>query len=318
MKIFHRYSNVPDLTPIRGDFINELNILKAIKTFAQVTNNPKEKCDLYYVRHNSSLFKSLPHPKVYFASPYDQDSFNRADAIATFSSEWTRRLKEGIPYTAGCNIKINKPIITLQQVIDDSLFMPMQGHLKTKKIRRMFGNGFIIGHFGKMRPTNFPHTFLKILPELKKKYPHINVIFSDKTGVESSLIKQFSFSYNDMPYALSACDLLLFPYWAAAGHYSGALRTKEALACGVPITSPRFVAREEELGKDYELFYPIGGKNHFRKDVTKGLLDIISLMIENDGLRKSIGQRLYQRSKYYGIKVSGERIERDFEKVIKS
>jgi len=322
MKIFHRYSNSPNLTYTRGDYISELNILKAMKKFAYVDSNPTTKHDLYYVRSNAKLFKKLPHPKIYFASPYDYASFKQADAIVTFSKEWTRRLKEGVPNTAGCSMRITNPIITLQQVIDDSLFKPMQSSYMTKKLRNVFGkeDDFIIGHFGKMRPTNFPHTFLKVLPMLKKEHPNIKILFSDIAGIPSkylkSSIKQFKFEYHKIPYALSACDLLLFPYWSAAGRYSGALRIKEAMACGVPIVTAKFEARVEELGNDYPYYTGIFGKKHSTKEAINDMFNIISKAIEDNDLRKQTGIEISNRSKFYGIIPSAKRIETDFKQVI--
>jgi glycosyltransferase involved in cell wall biosynthesis len=317
VKIFYQYAKAKTLTPDRGDFINEINIIKALKRFSTVIYaNRSVKCDVHYVRANPTLFKKLPNPKVYFASPYNKIAFRQADAIATFSQAWTDRLRAG-KYTAGCEEKITKPIITLHQVIDTDFFKPYnKSNLKVKKIRRHLGGGFIIGQFGKMRNTNFPHTFLKILPKLKKEYPDINVVFSDKTGITSNLIKECHFPYDQMPYVLSACDLLLFPYWASAGHFSGALRTKEAMACGVPITSPRFDARVEEFGEDYPFFYPAGIKEHYRSDVMKGMYDVISLAIEDEKLRKDVGKTIRSRSEFYSIEQASKRIQQDFNKVV--
>ena len=197
------------------------------------------------------------------------------------------------------------------------MFKPRQNSLRTKKMRRALGEGFIIGHFGKMRPTNFPHTFLKILPALKQKYPDINVVFSDLTGIKSKLIKKYKVPYHFMPYALSACDLLLFPYWSAAGHYSGALRIKEAMACGVPIISCNFKARQEELGKNYEFFTGVHGKRHSTPQATEEMFNIISEAIENDRLRRDVGKKLFKRSKFYYLTPSAKRLENDFSKVIR-
>lgn len=320
MNIFYQYANCKQLTPTRGDFISEINIIKALSKFARVNYaNSKIKSDIYYVRGNPILFKHLPHPKIYFASVYNQDAFGRADAIATFSSEWTRRLKEGVPHTAGCSVKILKPVITIQQVLDD-MFRPLQGHLQTKKIRRMFGdiNGdkFIIGQFGSMRHSNYPFTFLKILPELVKKYPNIITIFSETTGIKNPLIKRFNFPYQLMPYALSACDLLLMPYWSVQGHYSGSTRTKEAMACGVPIISPRFIAREEELGKDYEFFYPATGSNFYDPLATNGMKNLIEMAINNRNMLKIVGAKMQKRSQFYSIEESAKRLEKDFRMVM--
>jgi len=316
MKIFYQYSSAKKMTPTRGDFISELNILKAISRFADITINERDKCDLYYVRSNPRLFKILSHPKIYFASPYNKICFRQADAIATFSKEWTKRLKQGIPNTAGCSTKISKPIITLQQVIDDKMFFPRQSKPRTKKIRKTFDGEFVIGHFGKMRPTNFPHTFLKILPRLKKLYPGLKVVFSDLSGINAKGIMRYKVPYHFIPNTLSACDLLLFPYWSAAGRYSGALRIKEAMACGVPIITAKFEARVEELGEDYPYYTKIFGKKHSTIEAQDDMFEVISRAIDDDKLREDTADKIYQRSKKYFIDPSTKRIEKDFRQVI--
>lgn len=305
------------MEPTKGDFINELQIIRAMKTFATVTTDPMEKADVYYTRGCQKLFLTLPRPKVYVASPYNKTCYDAADAIATLSTEWTRRLLTGTHEPLNGE-PVTKPVITIQQVLPPE-FRPLQDHPKTKQIRKELGGGFIIGQFGKMRPTNYPHSFLKLLPKIKKEHPEINVVFSDTCGISSKEIKQQHFPYKMMPHVLSACDLLLFPYWCAAGHFSGALRVKEAMACGVPIVSAKFKAREEELGEGYEFFHPVvEDKQHKAESVLHGLHNAITKAIEDTELRAKVGKRLAKRAEFYSIANSAKRMKADFESLCRS
>ena len=120
-----------------------------------------------------------------------------------------------------------------------------------------------------------------------------------------------------MPYVLSACDLILYSEWTAQGHFCGSLKIKEAMGCGVPILSPRFRAREEELGTDYEFFYPwVKKRNHAASEITDSLFDLISRAVEDKDFRSTIGKKLIRRAEFYSLEQGASRLKRSFEKLI--
>ena len=179
MRVFHTYANYPKLPPTRGDFINEIGLLNAIKQFGTIVKDHRKGADLYIVRGRRArdLFMKLPHPKAYKVSPYDAGIYAAADAILTPSSEWTKMLREGT-HKPLHGTPCKATAITIHQFIPPG-FKPLQDHPITQEIRKKLGGGFIIGQFGTIRPSNFPHSFLAVLPRLRKKYPHLNVVFSD-------------------------------------------------------------------------------------------------------------------------------------------
>ncbi len=318
MRVFHRYANYTykDLTPTRGDFINELGLRAAIKQFGTVVNDHHRGADLYLMRglRGRKLFMKLPHPKVY-KGPYDAKIYAAADAILTPSSEWTKRLRNGT-HTPLRGTPCKTKVITIHQFVLPQ-FKPLQHHPTTKEIRERLGGGFIIGQFGGIRNTNYPHVFLDALPRLRKKYPHLNVVFSDEKLEMIDGITRHNFPYAMMPHVLSACDMVLYSERTDQGHFCGSLKIKEAMACGVPVLSPRYRAREEEMGTDYEFFHPWFRNVKRRPEVADSIFDLVSLAIEDEELRLAVGQRLIQRAEFFSLKQGARRLEKSFKNLIK-
>ena len=273
------------------------------------------KFDMHYVRNNPKLFRKLPGKKIFFVSPYYKKVFAQADGIASLTKEWTRRLRNGVT-THGYPAKYrNDKVWTFHQTVN-SMFKPLRDHPKTQKIRKSIGGRFIIGHFGSLRRSCYPYSFLKILPDIQKKYPGVRVMFSTKKAANTHNISDKSiiekpFGYNDMPYAISACDLILYNFRGTDGHFIGSMKILEAMACGVPVLSPRFTAREEELGKDYELFYDfVENGGYFGSKIEKQMKNLIIGLIEDEKNRERVGKRLLKRVKFYQMKESRKRLKK--------
>jgi glycosyltransferase involved in cell wall biosynthesis len=186
----------------------------------------------------------------------------------------------------------------------------------------MIGGEFIIGHFGRVANSCYPHSFLHILPRILERFPHVRVMFAHKkVPIKNKNIKTVSFSYSKMPYAISACDLILYNYRDGQGHIAGSMKILEAMACGVPVLSPRYDARVEELGCDYELFYPYYDicetnaaptQDRFPEEIEYKMFNLISSVITDSELRDRISKKMIERSKFYSIKNSSKRFEKLF------
>ncbi len=353
LKIYYLLSKTAPIRPISGDSIAEISIIKALSKKYDVYYNgeyfnpilgnygltkdyiksPTNDYDLYIVRNNPEIFKKLPNPKIYFATPFEQECFKESDALYTFTDSWTEGLKSGydFPYNAYPEgYKTNKAI-TINQVVDD-IFRNKKNHYKTKKIRKDMGGQFIIGHFGRIANSCYPYSFLVVLKKLKKKYPRLNVVFcgNKKPVIEFGKkhnIKVMNFRYSDMPYAISACDLILYNYRDGQGHIAGSMKVLEAMACGVPILCPRYDARIEELGSDYELFYqyedicPTNAEpkqDRFSVKVEREMIKLIERSIKDPQWLDDIGYKISKRAKYYSIDESSERLKKTIDKVIES
>jgi glycosyltransferase involved in cell wall biosynthesis len=207
--------------------------------------------------------------------------------------------------------------VTLHQVLDPR-FSTRQGSGRTREIRARFGEGFIIGHFGRVVESCYPHSFLHILPELRRRFPRLRVVFAGGK-IDHPDIVHACFRYDEMPEALSACDLVLYNYRDHQGHFAGSMKVLEAMACGVPVLSPRYDARVEELGSDYELFHDYE-PNHgrFPERVEKEMLEKMSWAIEDQGLRERVSQRLAARARHYAVSASAERLQATLRTVMES
>lgn len=307
MKVYWQYAAVGSLKPTRGDYITELNSITAVSKFADVVYGgpPPPDCDVYYVRANPKRFNQIPKGKTkfYFASPYDKSCFDQATNIITFTNPWTKRLHNGVGINgAPDGVKYKKAVTTLQTL--DPRFMPCRRQLLTRQIRKQIGGKFIIGHFGAVRKSCYPRTLLRIIDKLKKSRD-VSIVYGGG-NVPHKHIKHMTFDYKQMPYALSACDLILYNMYTDAGNWAGSMKTLEAMACGVPVIAPRLEARVEEFGKNYKLFYPWRG----RKDYSKKMLERILWAIDNPDEMKVISNTLIKRAKKYSIKESSKRWSR--------
>ena len=318
MRIFYQYSNVSphELKPVKGDFINEINFVKTLNEFATVQygGNPRPS-DIYYIRANAKLFLKLPHPKIWFASPFDRVCYKQADLITTFSEPWAEGIRNGNNFN-WINPQDKNPYskaVSISQPVGEH-FMPLKSHALTRKIRREIGgNGkFVIGHFGKVTEVTYPSAFLKILPLLEKRGV---IYFNASASRQKNFLpgRKWSFAYSQMPYAISACDLIIISTQVANGGWelSGCQKILEAAACGIPLICGNSASRREFLGDHYPLLHSgfnkdetVGAKwdsDQFYKPESKKkdaeeLLELINLVIENADLRIKIGQDLIVRA----------------------
>ena len=357
MKIFYQYSDAKKLTPITGDCINEINFIRTLREFADVTYGCQGEYDLYFVRGNVDLFLELPHPKIWVAAPFNRDCYEQADLIATFSEPWAEGIRNGNNFTwipQKDKISFYNAVNISQAIGDD--FIPLRKHLLTKRIRKQINSNFVIGHFGRIVKGSYPAAFLRILPELKKMGVRFlcastgsqknfvvgNGVKYDKLikkhGVAVKEWNKFDnfirreFTYQQMPYAISACDLICVygQAWSGDWEICGSRSVLEAAACGVPIICGDSAARRDLMGEDYPLFHSGFNKNgdnivsswYFNSKSNKNdaneLLGLIKKVINGGNLlRTKIGSNLANRTNEFKPKKLSKRIEPIFNKLIK-
>jgi len=339
-KLYWLLTTKKTLYPLKsGDVINETNIMKTMSKYFDVYYNnqlfdptlkdfgikdipikiPKKgKYDLHYVRNNKNVFNKLPSPKIWFASPYIKSCYKGADIVSTLTEPWTynlTRYKPDEPFWGSLykdEIHIPKKIITINQVISEH-YSPQQGHPKTEEYKKKFGGKFIIGHFGRVSQSCYPYSLIHILPKLKEKYPFIKVVFSGniQKEIKSKDIDVLDYiPYHDMPYAISACDLILFNHRTSSGQYAGSMKGLEAMMCKVPVLTPKFDARVVEFGENYPLFYPFEHNDgRFSEEIEQKMFDLLSEYIENYKNEKytQLKEDLYQKAQYFIMENSSKR-----------
>ena len=345
MKIFYQYAKYKTLTPKRGDLINELGTLKALSLFADVYYSGQKfsvnstnyglreyygkvdrflnnaDYDLYIVRNNVELFKKIGNkPKIWVASPYDLECFRSATAIAAFTKSWEDMLRKAVKFP-GLNpdAKGFYNVITLYQTIDE-IFKPLQDEVKTRSIRSSFNSDFVIGYFGRITESTYPLVLLSAWGEIVKKYPGIKMVVSTTTGSFPKGIPNTIYAsvpFHEMPYYLSACDLVIISQHGIEWDICGNLKVKEPAACGVPVILEKSNARCEEYGDDYQLFLP---RDSFDLPVTdekkRELLAKLELIYRDKELRAKIGSQLVEKMKFYSIEVSSKRLNEQLSSLI--
>jgi len=354
MNIYYQFSNCKTLELISGDRISEIGILTALSRFANVyysgtkfdpslqgyglTDYPgtiasrvSKNCDIYYVRANVDAFKQIPKhkPRLWMASPFDLYCYSHATAVATFTKAWETDLRGPNLYT--CVPKEHqssfRDVVTVRQVVGDN-FGPKQGSCKTKAIRKEIGGSFIIGFFGAVKRSRYPYGFLQIFSRLVAKYPYVKFVVATTKSPKMidfpphlANIVYKSFHHIDMPYAMSACDLLLIPRQRTVADISGCTKSLEAAACGVPILLGLSAARMELLGEDYPFFQsPLCGMAEGEAGCQRdadATWDMLEMIIENVELRKQVACSLPEKAKFFSVDESAKRLEKLFRKLIR-
>lgn len=352
MKIYYLLGNNAKITPISGDRISELNIIKALSKVADIYYNntlykggniagagnkilkPRQDCDLYYIRANTSVLNMIPKNKlVYFASPFNKIAFEKAVCITTYSDSWTKKMKENydFPYSMYPNSFPGKTIKTINQVIDP-IFYKNKDEKIVSSIRKEVGGSFILGHFGRVSDSCFPHVLLRAMPKLITECPGIKFLFATSDKYKKVLIgsKKYrsqakniifkKFDYKNVPDAISACDATIYTYIDRQGHFAGSMKVLESMARGVPIILPKYDARVDELGSDYPFFFknveildPKSGEK-LRNPPDYVINDFIKKvkMAYNKKFAKKIGEKIKRRSMDYNIKNSAKKLKKTF------
>lgn len=352
MKIYCQYSNNKILTPNRGDFINEIGMLKALSKFADVYYSGQKfntllsgyglkkyagniefkitkNCDLYYVRNNKKIFqyiynKNFGGKKIWMSSPYDKWCFLKSNIVATFTKSWEDMLKRGdiFPGLNPDGLKFNNAI-SIDQTIDD-IFFPRQSEEITKNIRKEIGGDFIIGHFGRVAESTYPYLLLNSWGDIVEKFPNLRMITGVTTGKFPSGLKNVVYknvTHSQMPYYFSACDMAIVSQHGIEWDICGNLKVKEPAACGIPVVLEKSLARCEEYGNDYEMFLP---RDSFRKEseqkdfkLSKNILmERIEFLINNENERKRIGNDLSNKMKNYSVENSSLKLKSLFNKLL--
>lgn len=283
-RIFVQFLDKPSIDPTRGDMINELRLYKALMTFADVYYNdhllladgtlemvpdrlhsPSRDYDLYYVRANAELFKSLPHPKVTLALPYDAEMFAIADALIVTTQVWKDLLitQNGVskndPFMSKWyprTLSISKKVINIRQSIDDLFLQNLSGQDRFEG-RAMTTGAKVFGFFGRVTQETIPQTLMTSIQRSQDRADSMRPILCGFAGhiqthaaLPTGSLDLGQVPYKKMPILLSAC-LATLGQECADSNYLGSGKILDSMAVGTPIVSRRNPVREEQLGAEY-------------------------------------------------------------------
>jgi len=344
MKIYYQYALSKTLAPTKGDYVNEIGILTALSKFAEVFysgrrfdpsgvpygmvdypgeihHNVPQDCDLYYVRANRKAFYKAPpgKAKVWMASPFDAECYRDATAVAAFTQAWADGLTRGDSYRwmppEECKPRTN--VVNIDQVVGDT-FRPLRKSHKAKEIRASLGGDFVIGHFGRVVKSNYPHALFDTWKTLHATFPNTRMLFGLTKGATPALPGMVSrkFHYKDVPYAISACDIIVLSNWGPEWEICGCGKALEAAACGVPVVLGRAKARFELFGEDYPFFVPgLSGPSH-RAD-SRRMTKLLSRIINNRELLLPEGEKLRQKAEFFSADQAAIRLQKLFDRICK-
>ena len=357
LKIYYLLSKCPRLTPTSGDRISEINIIKAISVFADVYYNgtlyeggkiveghsevltPHNNYDLYYIRANPSVARKVPSDRlVYFSTPFNLDIFKNSLALTTYTDSWTNDMKGDFSLTRSIYPREyqgfiqKKNIFTINQVIDPIFYRKKDSLIK--EFREREDAEFLLGLFGRVAKSCFPHLILQSIPEIRKVIPNFKVLVgtSDKHALKIKEDKRYSeaaknlifrsFVYENMPSAIASCDATFYPYIDHQGEFAGSMKVLESMAVGTPIIAPEYLARKEELGDGYPLFlrticrkdFSKSGGYSYSEAVVSEFIEKI-LMLKDESFKRKISKNLVDKSLDYSIKSSSIKLDKTFTKI---
>ena len=357
MKIYYQYSSAKVLGLKGGDFITEVGIVTALSQFADVyysgtyfdpskpgfgltdysgsiASRVTEAYDAYVIRASREAFLAAPStkPRLWNAAPFDRDCYRRATAVFCFSQAWKEDLLGPNTYTGISKSQRVRPkrTVVIHQVVGDA-FKPLQASAHTHRLRKEIGEGFIIGFFGCSRKSRYPYGFLRMWPGFVRAHPQARLLLAvpqrapnrKNIPFPSSLpnVTRRAFSHDEVPYALSACDLMLVGRQQQAGEIGGCSKTIEAAACGVPIMLGRHAARVEVLGEDYPFYVPpIGGWNSGEEGIQQDAAaarEMLEQIIGDDDHRREVADSLLAKAEWFSVARSGKRLKKLFRKLVK-
>lgn len=337
LKIYYQYANTTTLIPKGGDYTNEIGMCKALSQFVDVyyagklfhpdktdygLNSPVTKqikdCDVVMSRASKDIVNNAGNkPVVLCTAPYDHELFKKANILYCMSNEWANMLKTGKTVIGLNPYGYKYPnAIGFGQVADDR-FKPLKNHPATKKYRAGIKADFIIGMFGRLVGSTNPRLILSIFTDIQKSFPNLKIKLlvgsRHKLNTNNEDIIYRHPTWDEMPYAYNACDLLLTNAQTEGFHYSGSTTIIEISRCGLPLIMQKARARVEITG-DYIGYIPFGTFSIVTSENKKILLDKFIEFISNAKLRKEAGEHLLNTSDVCTIKSKGKELSKIFKR----
>lgn len=329
------------LEPISGDRINEIGVINALMENYEVYYNgikatkgdetfgvkggeihtPKpEQYDLIYIRGNKHVFLASPSPKLWVASPYDEECFQQADGIVCITKSWRDALASYQPekrkYLGDIypsDMKAPKVCLHFPQVIDDKLLQNVpvsqdnseEGLSWLDSIKSLVrGNRKkpkVLRHFGPVRPTNYPYQLAHILEKKEYKLKIAAECFGagKKMSLPNTIKNVPKVPKNEVKSKLVSSDAIWYNQ-NSDGNIAGSLKVLEAMAAGVPVLLPKYDARVEELGAEYPFFWELEEGSQItdleQPDFENKLNDLITMSEED---REQLSEYLQERAKNF-------------------
>ena len=141
-------------------------------------------------------------------------------------------------------------------------FAPRPAHPVTRQLRRQWGDGFIIGFFGRIDQASMPKTFMSIRHLVRHYVPDLRIVFAGRIARNfvlpaDALVHTGYISGDQMPCALSACDMTVGVEQPEAD-WAGSNRALDCVRTETPLITRPYAARREQLGDDYPFYFQNG------------------------------------------------------------
>jgi len=331
MKIFYQYSTLKTLSPTSGDQINEIGTLLALSQFAKVYFagqwfRPEHKnyglknyagnirikpgCDWSIIRANEGVFRRCKGKRVWMSSPFVRDCFMEADWIGTFTGVWAQGLRKGKAMgTLNPHREKWPTAVPVYQTVLPQ-YRNYRDSQRVRQLREQLGGSTIIGIFGRVTKPSYPDLLIQSLPLLRERLPGVKVVL----GITANKVREIPtlddvlvsrFPLEEMPYVMSACDVIAPANHEWGWQFSGAMRVIEPMACDTPVVCKRSPAREEMLGKKYPYF--LDDVTDLSPDNQMRFVEMIERAASRRGLPVDY---LTKKAAFYSVEASAKRLQK--------
>lgn len=316
-KAYALLANEPNLSRIRGDVLNERKFLRMLSFTHDVYYNnrlvdwerpdlgltntrvspPDQKYDLHYIRNNRDIARHVEGKLIVMSYPYHPEVWERATAVLTTTWAWKNYLEQLVagPRPSALKqwyprrVRHLPPVLVAEQHIPAN-FIAKSLHTSCSTKNSREPETLRGAYFGRLQKNSFPGDVLSAIGSLRSSGTDINFsYFGPKKGVRvPKWVNVFPpMAHDEIPQIQSAFDFVVYDQ-DETGHWLGSSKVLEAIGLRVPILARKQMARVENLGEDYPLFY--SSRQEARSQLNR-LIDepefkyeVMSAMAERAGL----------------------------------
>jgi glycosyltransferase EpsD len=258
----------------------------------------KEGTKVLYTAHGFHFYKGAPLKNwlMYYPAEYLLSAFT--DGIVTIN-------KEDFGYINGK--MFHKDSFYIKGIgVNSQRFRPFS-HEEIVTTREALGfsqDAFILLYVAEFIPRKNHRFIIQTLPELKKKIPHLKVLFVGK-GVLLEQMKDLARNLdvnktidflgfrNDIPHLAAIADIGI----SSSKHEGLPIALVEEMLCSVPVVAPIDRGHKELIEQGVNGFI-------FQQNDKKGFIRAIVNLFENPDLRKKMGEKALEKAQEFKIENS--------------
>lgn len=290
---------------------------------------PSKEYDFVFYRATGDIelyqkiFNLLPEPKIW-SHTYNKNIWsNNIIGFQTETASILANMKYLQNYETDGTLNYQKDMIVPRR----KTFIIYQSiREKTKIIEKLnlknqYNTNFIIGIIGTIYKYTYPWSHLKIINNLRNKYPKLNIqlIILSHTICEDIPKKDYIHFINSpkylMPSYLNEIDLILDTWNNESVIYSGSNKLIDCIDNTIPVITSNTFSRIEFLGKEYKLFHKFQKtEKYFDENIEQEIQNKIEYCMNIDNYN-NIKKYLSEIKRKYNNEIISQKYTIQFNKI---